>query len=129
MSQEKLLRFCRARGIQLTAYSPLGSPARLDAKAKQSAHLMEDPLVVRLAKKYQRPAAHILIAYQLRRGICVIPKAIQPAHIRTNFEALALADSLGPEDMGKLGQLNRNHRFMLFERCLTHKYYPFKDEY
>lgn len=120
------MQYCRSNGIELTAYSPLGSPGRLDARLKQP-HLLEDPLVCQLAKKYQRPAAHILIRYQLQRNVVVIPKAIQAAHIKSNLEALAF--ELTNDDMNKLASLNRNHRFMKFERCLNHKYYPFNDEH
>lgn len=125
MSQEKLLRFCRSHRIELTAYSPLGSPGRIDPNLKEPI-LIEDPLVRSLAKKYSRPATHILIRYQLQRNVVVIPKAIQKTHVESNLEALDF--ELSREDMRKLEQLNRNHRFMKFERCLNHKYYPFNEE-
>lgn len=126
LSQEKLLHYCRAHRIELTAYSPLGSPGRLDPRL-QEPYLIEDPLVTYLAKKYQRSPAHILIRYQIQRNIVVIPKAIQPAHIKSNLEALSF--ELSQEDMGKLNAMNRNHRFMKFERCLGHKFYPFNSDY
>ena len=90
-------------------------------------YLIEDPLVKSLAKKYSRPAAHVLIKYQLQRNVVVIPKAIQVAHIKSNLDALSF--DLSSDDMRKLDSLNKNHRFMKFERCLTHKYYPFHSEY
>lgn len=126
LSQEKLLKFCRLHGIELTAYSPLGSPGRIDPRL-QEPYLLEDPLIKLLAKKYQRPAAHILIRYQLQRNVVVIPKAIQEAHIRSNLDSLTF--EMTQDDMKKLDSLNRNHRFMKFERCLKHKYYPFNSEY
>lgn len=126
LSQSKLLQYCRSNSIELTAYSPLGSPGRLDPKS-QEPYLIEDPLIKSLAKKYQRPAAHVLIRYQLQRNVVVIPKAIQKAHIESNLEALTF--ELNSDDMNKLESLNRNHRFMKFERCLDHKYYPFNSEF
>lgn len=126
LSQEKLLKFCRSHGIELTAYSPLGSPGRRLPDSNEP-HLIEDPLVRQLARKYQRLPAHILIRYQIQRGIVAVPKAIQAAHIRSNLEAIAF--ELDPEDMNDLNGLNRNHRFMKFERCLDHKYYPFNSDH
>lgn len=126
MNQTKLLQFCRSNGIALTAYSPLGSPSKLDQKS-QDLYLLGDPLVKSLAKKYQRPAAHILLKYQLQRNVVVIPKAVQKAHIESNLDALSL--ELGHDDMLRLDSLNRNHRFLKFERCLDHKYYPFDTEF
>lgn len=126
LNQAKLLEFCRAHGIELTAYSPLGSPGRIDPRL-QEPYLIEDPLVKYLAKKYSRSPAHILIRYQIQRNVVVIPKAITPAHIKANFQALTF--DISKEDMAKLDGLNRNCRFMKFERCLDHKYYPFNDEF
>ena len=126
LSQEKLLQFCRSRNIELTAYSPLGSPGRYDPRL-QEPYLIEDPLIVSLAKRYKRPAAHILIRYQLQRKVVVIPKAIQRAHIESNLDALNF--ELTYDDMKKLELLDRNHRFMKFERCINHKYYPFNNDF
>ena len=120
------MQFCRSHGIELTAYSPLGSPGRIDPRL-QEPYLIEDPLVKYMAKKYQRHAAHILVRYQLQRNVVVIPKAIQTAHIESNLEALTF--EMSREDMAKLDSLNRDHRFMKFERCLGHKYYPFDSEF
>lgn len=120
------MQFCRSHRIELTAYSPLGSPGRLNPSLKEPC-LIDDPVVKDLAFKYQRPAAHILIRFQLQRGIVVIPKAIQVAHIRSNFDALSF--ELSSDDMRQLDLLDRNHRFMKFERCLTHKHYPFAVDY
>lgn len=127
LTQQKLLDYCQSKGnICLTAYSPLGSPGRHDPRLG-APYLIEDPCVVAIARKHARPAAHILIRYQLQRGVVVIPKAIQPAHIESNFDALNF--ELSAADMAKLEALNKSHRFMRFERCIGHKYYPFDDEF
>lgn len=124
MSQEKLLLFCRSNNIELTAYSPLGSPGKVDLTRKEPL-LIEDPLIKALAKKYSRPQANILIRYQLQRNVIVIPKAIQKAHLESNLEALNF--ELSRDDMRKLDSLNRNHRLLKFERCMNHKYYPYNE--
>lgn len=126
MTQDKLLKFCRSKGIALTAYSPLGSPGRLNGSNKEPI-LIEDPTVERLARKHKRPAANILIKYQAQRGVAVIPKAIQTTHIKSNLEAMLF--ELDSDDMQALDSLDRNYRFMKFERCQKHKYYPFDAEF
>lgn len=123
LNQHKLSRFCRAHGIGITAYSPLGSPGRLGVHSPRELRLIENEIVVSLAKKYIRPAAQILISYQLKRNIAVIPKAIQSPHIISNLDALTL--NLTVDDVSRLDSLNRNYRFQAFERCMDHKYYPF----
>lgn len=125
LNQAQLIEFCRSLGIQVTAYSPLGSPGRLDPTKGNQPKLIDDPVVKALANKYQRPPAHVLISYQLKRNVCVIPKAIQAAHIASNLDALTL--DLSKDDMDELNALDRNCRFQAFERCIDHKYYPFKE--
>lgn len=125
LNQSGLLQFCRAHGIELTAYSPLGSPGRLDPSNTGQPRLIDDPVVKSIAKRHLRPPAHVLICYQLKRNIGVIPKAIQASHLVSNLDSLTL--ELDSDDMKKLNSLNRNYRFQAFERCIGHKYYPFTD--
>lgn len=125
LSQRNLLNYSRANDIILTAYSPLGSPGRIDPRIQDIPFLLEDPLILSLAKKYSRPVAHILIRYQIQRNIVCIPKAIQINHVESNFKSLTF--ELSKEDLQSLDSLDKNYRFMKFERCLDHKFYPFKE--
>jgi len=64
LNQSKLLEFCKARGIVLTAYSPLGSPgilARSDTPAP-----LKDPKIIEIAKKRGKTAAQIILRYLVR---------------------------------------------------------------
>lgn len=60
LNQTKLFDFCEARGVTLTAYSPLGSPQRPWAKPDEPS-LLEDPKVLSIAKRLNRTPAQILI--------------------------------------------------------------------
>ncbi|XP_071448243.1 aldo-keto reductase family 1 member B1-like isoform X2 [Hetaerina americana] len=63
LNQTKLMEFCKAKDIAITAYSPLGSPDRPWAKPDDP-KLTEDPKLVELAKKYKKSTAQILLKYQ-----------------------------------------------------------------
>ena len=65
LSQEKLLKFCQKHGIQLVAYSPLGSPGRLWASPNET-HLLNDPVLEGIKLKHNKTAAQILIRWQVR---------------------------------------------------------------
>ena len=48
---------------------------------------LEHPLVLDLAKKYEKTPVQILLAWGLGRGYCVIPKAASEAHQVENLQA------------------------------------------
>ncbi|MET0344708.1 MAG: aldo/keto reductase [Casimicrobiaceae bacterium] len=71
---------CRARGVPLMAYSPVGQGA-----------LLAEPKLAALARKAHATPAQLALAFLLAQpGVIVIPKATQPAHIVENRKAAEL---------------------------------------
>jgi len=68
---------CRARGMPIMAYSPVGQGA-----------LLAERKLVALASKLGVTPAQLALAWLLQRpGVMAIPKATQPAHVRENRAA------------------------------------------
>jgi len=108
-AQSKLLAWCAKRNIVITAFSPLGSPARPARLIAEGdpAPLFHDA-VAAIAARHKKTAAQVLIKWQLQRGVVVIPKSVTPARIVENAQ---VADfTLSAEDMATLGALDANHR-------------------
>jgi len=61
------------------ANSPLGSGGN-------KRDLLNDPVVVRVAKKLNKSPAQILIKWALQRGTSVIPKSTNPDRIKENIQ-------------------------------------------
>ncbi|UFN48686.1 aldo/keto reductase [Roseomonas sp. OT10] len=77
-----LLPFCEGRGMPVMAYSPVG----------QGGALLRDAALRRVAARHGCSAARIALAWVLRRpGVIAIPKASDPAHLRDNAAAPAVA--------------------------------------
>jgi len=95
--QKDLLAFCQQSGIQLEAYSPL-------TRGKKLKH----PLLLKLAQKYQKTPAQILIRWSLEHEIVVIPKSSHPDRIREN--AAVFDFQIAAEDMSELDSLNQDYR-------------------
>ena len=108
-SQSKLIAWCAKRNIVITAFSPLGSPARPARLIAEGdpAPLFHDTIVA-IAARHKKTAAQVLIKWQLQRGVVVIPKSVTPARIVENAQ---VADfELSAEDMAAIGALDVNHR-------------------
>ncbi|XP_063795471.1 aldo-keto reductase family 1 member A1-like [Pseudophryne corroboree] len=135
LAQNELIAHCHAKGLVVTAYSPLVSPARTWKKPGEP-DLLEDPCIVGLAKKYGKSPAQIVLRWQVQRKVVVIPKSVTPARILQNIQLFDF--SLAEEDMKKIGALNTNTRYMVPEFSVDGKtvrmdpkypYYPFNDPY
>ena len=79
------------------AYSPL------ESNAAEQAPLLGRPQLRAVAQQHGATPAQVALAWLLRQdGVVVIPKAVQPAHVRANRAALDLAPRLTAEDMATL---------------------------
>ena len=76
-----LLPWCRARGLPIMAYSPVG----------QGGDLLRHPVIVDIARRHDATPAQVCLAWVLRQeGVLAIPKASDEDHVRTNAAAVNL---------------------------------------
>ncbi len=104
LQQWELLQFCRDRGVQVTAYAPLGSPAPGDGTDS----LLQDPVLTSIAEAHGVSAARVLLAWGLACGTAVIPKSVHPERLADNLAAADL--TLSAVDMEQLAALERGQR-------------------
>ena len=78
--ESRLLGACRARGVSLMAYSPLGQGGLLDHRALRS-----------IAKSIGATPAQLALAFVLsQEGVVAIPKTADVDHLRENLGALSI---------------------------------------
>ncbi|SMF03433.1 Aldo/keto reductase [Tistlia consotensis] len=80
-----LLDYCRAHGIVLQAFAPLGHA--MEPK------VIDDPVITAIARRVGRTPAQVALAWAVQRGTAFLTTSTSPRHIRENFEIAAL-----PED-------------------------------
>lgn len=91
-TQDELVEYCRARGMLLEAYSPMGT-----------GKIFEVPEMRKLAEKYGKSIAQICIRWSLQRGYLPLPKSVTPSRIRENTEVFDF--ELSPEDVQLIADL------------------------
>ena len=111
LQQNSMLEYGKKEGIHLTAYSPLGSPDRVPAmKAENEPSLLENPIIVEIAKEKGCSSAQILINWAMERGTSVIPKSVNPGRIKQNFESVDI--KLSDIEMERIASLDKHYRYV-----------------
>lgn len=111
LQQEKMVNYCKANRVLLTAYSPLGSADRPDAlKKADEPSLLNHPTIRSIADKQNCTPAQVLLAWGLARGTLVIPKSVNPARLRENLGAVDFI--LDESDLQAIGALDMGYRFV-----------------
>ncbi|WP_124727893.1 aldo/keto reductase [Staphylospora marina] len=97
LTQKELREYCSRHHIVLEAWSPL-----------MRGKVTEVPEIVRLAEKYGKTPAQIVLRWNLQIGVVTIPKSVREHRIRENADVFDF--HLSEEDVAILEGLNRNHR-------------------
>lgn len=108
LQQTKLLKYCKARGVQFQAYSPLGTPGY---KEDDEPRIMDDPALLEIAERYDVSVATICILWALQRGASVVAKSVSGVRQQENLKALDMSIILSEQEMKDIGQLERGYRF------------------
>ncbi|REE05585.1 aldo/keto reductase [Marinoscillum furvescens] len=109
LPQHKLVNYCQSKGIHLTAYSPLGSSDR-PRKQENEPSLMGHEVVKTIADAQGVTAAQVLLAWQVNRGVAVIPKSTNEGRLKQNLEAASI--ELSEDQMKHLNDLNESFRYI-----------------
>lgn len=111
LQQEQLINFCHSNDIHVTAYSPLGSMDRPQVFKKEGEPIpLENKTIVAMANANQISPAQVLIRWQLKRGIAVIPKSTNANRLKENFDTLTL--ELSNAQMDKIATLDQHKRII-----------------
>ncbi|UNI22283.1 H/ACA snoRNP pseudouridylase subunit [Purpureocillium takamizusanense] len=81
LPQQEIVDLCRARGIHVVAYSPLGSTG--------SPLFAAEP-VVRVAERRGVGPGTVLLSYHVARGNTVLAKSVTPSRIKANLDIVPL---------------------------------------
>jgi aldehyde reductase len=124
-NQKKLALFCKNLGIQLTGYSPLGQ--NIDPE-KKTPRALFDEKVKKIAEKYQKTPAQIILRFVYELGVIPIAKSSNKGRIVENISIFDF--KLNDEELEYLSTFdNFNERVVKLEVSKNSKYYPFNTEF
>lgn len=89
-----------AYDMPLMAWYPLGHGDKT---------LISEPIFIKLAEKYGKSNAQIILRWHIQSGNIVIPGSRNPEHIKENFNLFDFA--LTEDEMAEIAKLNRNRRY------------------
>ena len=73
------------------------------------AALIEEPVFTKLAEKYGKTNAQIILRWHIQEGIIVFPKSTNPVHIKENIDIFDF--ELTEEEMNEIRQLDKGFRY------------------
>ena len=102
-----LIAYCKENDIEITGYGSLGAAeSHNNDNMKNKKHpLLENPVILDLAKKYDKTAAQILIRYGIQHDLIVIPKSRTINRIEENFNVFDFEIDLN--DMKLIDNINK----------------------
>ncbi|MFT4416740.1 aldo/keto reductase [Fredinandcohnia humi] len=97
LTQVELQNFCKSHNIQLEASSPLAR-----------GQLVNHPLITKIANKYGKTTAQVILRWTLQHQVITIPKSVKEERIIQNADIFDF--QLSQEDMNTLDACNINKR-------------------
>ncbi|KUI67526.1 D/L-glyceraldehyde reductase [Cytospora mali] len=86
IQNDKLIPYCKEKGIHITAYSAFGN------NSFGLPLLITHPTVEAIAKKHNATGAQVVLAWSQVGGHSVIPKSVTPSRIAANFQEIKITD-------------------------------------
>lgn len=99
-TQEELRAYLKPYGIVIEAWYPLGHG---------DAGLMSEPVFAKLAEKYGKTPAQIILRWHTQMGFSIIPGSKNPDHIKDN--AAIFDFSLTDDEMAEIAKLDGTKRY------------------
>lgn len=109
--EQELKEFLAKENMVIQAWYPLGHGDKA---------LLQEPVFSRLAEKYGKSNAQIILRWHIQSGNVVIPGSKNPDHIRANFELFDF--SLSDGEMAEIAALNKDKRYYTSTPELLERY-------
>jgi len=91
LQQKSFVDFHNSKGIHVTQYSPFGNQNEVYDSGKNMGKLIEEPVLVKIGKKYGKSGAQVALAWGITKGHSVIPKSKTESRIKQVSSYLSIS--------------------------------------
>jgi alcohol dehydrogenase (NADP+) len=110
--QPEFFKYCIDKKIVPIGFAPIGSPTRPDRdKTPDDTVDIEDPVIVKIAKRLNVHPAVICVKWAVQRGQIPIPFSIYPNEYLGNLKC-AVVDPLTDEEMKEISGIDKKNRLI-----------------
>ena len=117
-TQDELRKILDKEDIKLMSWYPLGHGA---------SKLMNEDIFKKLAEKYNKKPAQIILRWHTQMGFIVIPGTKNVEHVKENFNIFDF--KLTDNDMKEIAKINKNERYYTRTDEMLKKFATWKPEY
>jgi alcohol dehydrogenase (NADP+) len=82
LPETEILEFCKTNGVVMLAFAPLGHGIKPG--------VMEDPVILAIARRVNKTPAQVLLAWAIQRGTAVLTTPKTPDRAKENFDVSVL---------------------------------------
>lgn len=116
--QTESRQIIESKNIKIMSWYPLGHGDQ---------NLVNEPVFAKLAEKYHKTPAQIILHWHVQMGFIVIPGSRIPEHIKENIDIFDFA--LTDEEMAEIAKLDKNERYYRGSEEQLAQYAAWKPEY
>ena len=95
LKRPNVVKYMRENNIRITAHSSLAKGEKFN-----------DPIITKMASKYNRSGAQIMLAWGMQNDFCIIPRSSNQSHIA---EDISLDFIISDSDMNELNSITDIH--------------------
>ncbi|CAK1593100.1 unnamed protein product [Parnassius mnemosyne] len=123
ITQADLIEYARSEGIVVMGYSPFGSLV-MRFGMQFPGPKMDDPVLVEIARKYNKTTAQVILRWQVDRNVVPVPKTVNYERLKENIDIFDF--KLEQQEIDKINQYDSHVRYTFPTFWQTHPYYPFE---
>lgn len=101
--QPEIVDFCREKGIQLEAWSPLGN-----------GRLLSNTTITKIAEHHHKTPAQVILRWEVQQGFIILSKTTHPQRMRENAKIFDF--ELSADEMEQINQLDQEKHAIWYDK-------------